>query len=154
MGFRGREKWLYELSQKLLTPSDSPKPYILLNAHEGMGKSALVAKLTEELSANTSAIGRNAGLVKKTAPWLPNLIIHFGKQANQPYEIFDLLLAQINTLLLDPIDIEQAQISHKDFPQKELSHLGYLVNEGQDRYSTTIDTVARLTEKVRPKLVF
>jgi len=49
---------------------------------------------------------------------LPDLIIHFGKQSNQPHEIVELLLAQINTLLLDPIDIEQVRISHKDFSQK------------------------------------
>jgi TPR repeat protein len=133
MGFRGRDKWLYELTQKLLSASDAPKPYILLNGHEGMGKSALVAKLTDDLSTNKPTVGRNAGLVKKYAPWLPNIILHFGKQSNQPYEIVDLLLAQINTLLLDPIEISQVQITHKDSLQKEPLQFGYFTAEDQIR---------------------
>lgn len=136
MGFRGRERWLNELSQKLLLSSNSPKPYVLLNGHEGMGKSALVAKLTEDLSTNTPAIGRYAGLVKKTAPWLPNLIIHFGKQSNHPHEIVDLLLAQINTLLLEPIEIEQVRISLKDFLPKDTSRSSYLRADGESHYVT------------------
>jgi TPR repeat protein len=129
MNFRGRENWLQQLVQKLTSSSEKPKPYVLLNGYEGMGKSALVAKITEELSSNTHTIGRNAGLVRKNAPWLPNAIVHFGKQSNQPHEIVDLLLAQINTLLLEPIDIEQVRMSLDDYMHKELSRYRYFPAE-------------------------
>lgn len=116
INFRGREDWLQQLIQKL--------SYIVLNGHEGMGKSALVAKITEELSVNAHAIGRNAGVVRKNAPWLPSVIVHFGKQSNQPHEIIDILLAQINTLLLESIDLD-----HGSFANKELPHFGYFDTE-------------------------
>ena len=122
--FRGREDWVKQLIEKLISRSEEPKSYILLHGIEGMGKSALVAKITEELSANTHVIGRNSGMVRKNAPWLPDAIVHFGKQSNQTHEIIDILLAQMNTLLLEPIDIEE-----KAFMSREYSNIKYFSNE-------------------------
>jgi hypothetical protein len=108
--FRGRQKWITQLGERLLADSQSQKPYLLLTGHEGLGKSALCAKLTEELvHHNIDFLGANVTEIRKIAPWLPNILLHFGKQSNQPDEIIHLLVAQANTLLLDSIEL-----SHSD----------------------------------------
>lgn len=105
--FRAREKWVADLQARLLDDSRLSKPYLLLIGYEGIGKSAICAKLTEALSLGTG-IGRYTGGVKKTAPWLPHMLLHFGKQSNQPNEIVRSLIAQANTLLLRPMPLPEA----------------------------------------------
>lgn len=105
--FRAREKWIAELQRRLRDDSQLSNPYLLLIGYEGIGKSAICAKLTEVLSAG-AARGRYAGGVKKTAPWLPHILLHFGKQSNQPNEIVRSLIAQANTLLLRPVPLPEA----------------------------------------------
>ena len=105
--FCGREQWIEELVTKLSSESNSSKPYFVLVGHEGIGKSAICAKLTDALSSNLNILGRHAEAVRKVAPWLPNVLLHFGKQSNQQHEIVGSLIAQANTLLLasDPIPL-------------------------------------------------
>ncbi len=105
--FRAREKWIADLQTQLQDNSQLSKPYLLLIGYEGIGKSAICAKLTEVLLPST-AIGRYVGAVKKTAPWLPHVLLHFGKQSNQPNEIIRSLIAQANTLLLRPVPLPEA----------------------------------------------
>lgn len=106
--FRARERWITDLQMRLRDDSQVSKPYLLLIGYEGIGKSAICAKLTEVLSKDVTAHGRYAGGVKKTAPWLPHVLLHFGKQSNQPNEIVRSLIAQANTLLLRPTPLPEA----------------------------------------------
>lgn len=103
--FRGREKWLADLQQMLDTPSTEAKPYLLLIGYEGIGKSALCARVTDNVSNSRPILGRYAGSVRKVASWLPFAVLHFGKQSNQPYEIVRSLVAQANTLVLEPVPL-------------------------------------------------
>jgi TPR repeat protein len=103
--FNGRKKWIADLIERLHGNPESATPYLLLIGYEGIGKSAISAKLTEELSHNISVFGREASHVRKVAPWLPTVILHFGKQSNHPNEIVRLLIAQANTLLLEPLPL-------------------------------------------------
>jgi TPR repeat protein len=103
--FRVRERWITELGSRLKQKSQSSLPYLLLVGYEGIGKSALCAKLSELLSSVPEDLGRHAGSVRKIAPWLPNIVLHFGKQSNQADEIVRSLIAQANTLLLEPYQL-------------------------------------------------
>jgi TPR repeat protein len=105
--FRARDRWIAELQTRLRNDSQLSNPYLLLIGYEGIGKSAICAKLTDVLSAG-AARGRYAGGVKKIAPWLPHILLHFGKQSNQPNEIVRSLISQANTLLLRPAPLPEA----------------------------------------------
>ena len=110
--FRAREEWISQLKGRFLVDNKESKPYLLLNGHEGMGKSALSAKMSDELTLrNIELLGPAASETRKIAPWLPGLILHFGKQSNQPDEIVRLLLAQANALLLEPVELSHS-LSH------------------------------------------
>ncbi|QPK65050.1 SEL1-like repeat protein [Methylomonas sp. LL1] len=118
--FNAREKWVNKLSEYLKPKPDSSKPYLLLSGYEGIGKSALVSKLTDELSKSNASIGHYAGSVRKLAPWLPDVILHFGKQSNHPTTIVRSLIAQANTLLLEPEALPEYETnkSHHEWSEK------------------------------------
>jgi TPR repeat protein len=144
--FRGRQKWVSELKSRLESISSKPQPYLLLVGHEGMGKSALSAQITEAFSS-TYMMGRHAGNVRKVAPWLPNTIIHFGKQSSQPQEIVHLLIAQINTLLLTPVKptspSEYKQITTADYrAPSSFSQYSRTQKLGEAHYGTYVAEVA------------
>ena len=115
-GFAGREKWLIELRSKLEGPLRDSGTYLLLTGMEGMGKSAICAKLSEEMLRGISPIGRYSDDVRRYAPWLPQVVLHFGKQSGRPDEIVRLLLTQINTLLLEPLTLPKL----RDYSSPEL----------------------------------
>lgn len=83
--------------------------YVLVTAEEGAGKSALCARISEELRlralemASSEVWGKHAGIMAKELPWLPGSIIHFGKSARDPEHIADFLLTQINCMTIDEI---------------------------------------------------
>ncbi|NNJ11630.1 sel1 repeat family protein [Chloroflexales bacterium ZM16-3] len=119
--FRAREKWVQKLRERLEAVSNQTKPYILLIGHEGLGKSALVAKLTEVNLKAEDVIGPNMGSVRKMAPWLPKVILHFGKQSKQPDEIVRSLIAQLNTLLLKPFVLPETSDYRSNLPSMDIA---------------------------------
>ncbi|MBP1467704.1 SEL1-like repeat protein [Candidatus Chloroploca sp. M-50] len=102
--FKGREKWINELRDRLLISESTPGQYLLIAGYEGIGKSALCAKLAEVL-AQSVYLGQDSSIARKNAPWLPNVILHSGKQSYRPEEIVRSLISQLNTLLLNPVEI-------------------------------------------------
>lgn len=103
--FAARERFIQKVLQQLDTVRQAGG-YLLVTGVEGSGKSALCAKLTEELSQGDD-LGPYAIQTRQAAPWLPNVLLHLGKQSNQPGEIVRLLIAQINTLLLKPLSLPE-----------------------------------------------
>ncbi len=103
--FAAREQFLVDLCRRLDNGQYPIGEYLLLTGIEGIGKSALCAKLTEILNRDIVATGFWAGEVRKVAPWLPGVLLHFGKQSNHPGEIVHLLMVQANTMLLEPLPL-------------------------------------------------
>ncbi len=101
--FAGREDWVVALQQKLNGSLKATGGYVLLSGAEGSGKSALCAKLSEELTSASDSLGAHSAVVRRSAPWLPGVLFLSGKQSNQPREIVALLVAQANTHLLSPV---------------------------------------------------
>lgn len=147
--FHAREKWINKLADYLENNPDSSKPYMLLSGYEGIGKSALVSKLTDELSkANVPPIGRYAGSVRKIAPWLPAVILHFGKQSNHPTTIVRLLVAQANALLLEPFALPEyeANKSYVEWSSKRLYSTRKNDNPKEDGYYEASDKYTQDTD--------
>ena len=101
-GFGGREKWLQDIREKM-TELQKRGGYLLLTANEGVGKSALCAKLIDELNEDIERLGAFTDEIRRISPWLPSVVVHFGKWAKQPHEVVRLLIDQINTLVTTPI---------------------------------------------------
>ncbi|MEM7539416.1 MAG: tetratricopeptide repeat protein, partial [Chloroflexota bacterium] len=107
--FVARKEWLEKILTELQPNTTESMHYLLLTGHEGLGKSALCAALATELAQknivqhNTDYFGAATGDVRKIAPWLPGVLLHFGKQSNHPHEIVQSLVSQANTLLLEPV---------------------------------------------------
>jgi TPR repeat protein len=101
--FAGRIEWIKLLKRKLEQDPTIVGGYLLLTAEEGTGKSALCAKLTEELRPGGEVLGAAAGSVGRLMPWLPGPVLHFGKSSKDPEEIVRFLLAQINAMVIEPI---------------------------------------------------
>lgn len=96
--FVGREHWLHTIKTEL-----SKGGYVLLAAPEGMGKSAICAKLSQILRSQTQPVGEVARQLADQAPWLPGCLLHFGKHESEPDKIARFLIAQANCLLIDPV---------------------------------------------------
>ena len=103
--FAGRVEWLKAVRRHLEEDLRPRGGYLLLTAPEGTGKSALSAKVTELLAHSADSLGRHATEVGRLAPWLPGVLLHFGKQSNLPQEIVPLLLAQANAMLLHTVAV-------------------------------------------------
>lgn len=103
--FGGRNLQLEEIQKRLEGDLRSRGAYLLLTGLEGIGKSAFCAKLVDNLTQHIIPIGRYAEEVKKHVPWLPGVIYHSGKQSKTPNEIVKSVVAQANTMLLNPLEI-------------------------------------------------
>ncbi|MFI5296777.1 MAG: tetratricopeptide repeat protein [Polyangiales bacterium] len=101
--FRGRESKVIELAD-FSRESDRSGRYLLLAAPEGSGKSALVAAVTRRLADACDYIGIDATASSRVAPWLAGALLHHGKAEKSPEAISRSLLAQANSLLLNPIE--------------------------------------------------
>jgi energy-coupling factor transporter ATP-binding protein EcfA2 len=98
--FAGREDFL----RHLLTQFDSRKEaggYLLLLGHEGSGKSALCAMLSQRLAARTSELPKSSQVERLVHlfPWLPGCLLCVCKQVASPAEVVEALLAQAELLL-------------------------------------------------------
>jgi TPR repeat protein len=105
--FKARSKWIAELEERLKSRVGTTQPYLLLTGCEGMGKSALCAKMTERLGCANEPLGKHAMAARNTAPWLPAVLFHHGKQSSSPHEIVRFLITQANSLLLEPINLPE-----------------------------------------------
>ncbi|MCX7001969.1 MAG: tetratricopeptide repeat protein [bacterium] len=105
--FKARSKWIAELEERLKSRAGTTQPYLLLTGCEGMGKSALCAKMTERLGGTIEVLGEHAMAARNTAPWLPAVLFHHGKQSSNPHEIVRFLITQANSLLLEPINLPE-----------------------------------------------
>ena len=106
--FAGRQKDISEIRQRLESDLRKSGGYCLLVGQEGIGKSALCAKISSDLSNTIKPCGRFRDEVRKYAPWLPSVIFISGKQSRQRDEIVRLIIAQVNALLLNPIPLPPA----------------------------------------------
>ncbi|PFB59137.1 hypothetical protein CN268_20030 [Bacillus anthracis] len=106
-GFAAREDWVNLIVEKLEGDLRTEGGYLVLTGTEGMGKSALCAKIAERLCRDREIFGSNANYVRRNAPWLPGVLLHFGKSSKHPLEIVRSLVAQINTMLLQSIELPE-----------------------------------------------
>ena len=97
--FGGRQRWLEVIRRKLVEMS-TEGGYLVLTGPEGQGKSALCAKLSEELCSECRPIGPAAARVPRDAPWLPGIIMHMGKQSRNPRDVVQVIVSQASSLLL------------------------------------------------------
>ncbi len=99
-----RVKLLNEITEKLNTHRGQ---YLLLTGKAGIGKTAMISKLSEEL----------AGSVRPTveaAPWLPKIILHYCKQLKTPKEILQTWLTQANLLLINKLVLPHFGMEQND----------------------------------------
>ncbi len=99
--FTGRKTELRDLIAEIERTQESGG-YLLVSGPQGMGKSALMAALTAELSERTAPMGSPADAVRESTPWLPGALCFHGKQSADPMEIVQCLSIQANTMLFDP----------------------------------------------------
>lgn len=123
--FAAREEWVDLIVKKLEGDLRAEGGYLVLTGTEGMGKSALCAKVAERLCRGTKVFGSNANHVRNNAPWLPGVLLHFGKSSKHPLEIVRSLVAQINTMLLYPIDPPEVNAHAQQFSDFMDEYQGY-----------------------------
>ncbi|MBH8583026.1 MAG: AAA family ATPase [Thermoactinomyces vulgaris] len=123
--FAAREEIIGKLFEIMTSDKTGFSRYFMLVGDEGTGKTALCSKLSEQFASMYTSFGPREIEVKKYAPWIPGVIMHYGKQSNQPYEIVLSLIEQANTLLLHPIQTkeikevgEMKEIEHKLIEEK------------------------------------
>ena len=104
--FGGRVEIIQEIQNRLEGDLRDRGAYLLVTGLEGIGKSAICAKLIEKLTEQISPIGRYSEEVKKHVSWLPGIIFHSGKQSKAPIEIAKTIIVQANTMLISPVDID------------------------------------------------
>lgn len=144
--FGGRDLQLEMIQNRLEGDLRKRGAYLLLTGLEGSGKSALCAKLIDNLTKQVSPIGRYAGEVRKHAPWLPGVIFHSGKQSRSPIEIAQSIINQANTMLLRPFDIDFTQWNTS--PLRFDDTLDYRQNdELQDIENTTLSYVSNVQKQ-------
>ncbi|MBZ4334447.1 tetratricopeptide repeat protein [Corallococcus sp. AS-1-12] len=100
--FKGRESLIADTVTHLKSQAQVGG-YTLLTAPEGFGKSAMAAQLTESLQTTVSLFGSDSQETAKACPWLPFAIYFTGKQANSIYQLVEILILQINSLLMQPV---------------------------------------------------
>lgn len=101
--FGGRDEDLKAVMERLEAARNGG--YVLITAEEGTGKSALCAKVSEELKARAMKAsedvwGASAAKVTRDMSWLPGAIVHFGKSSRDPETITAFLLAQMSSMTL------------------------------------------------------
>lgn len=98
--FSARQDWLKKLRGLVRRDPQSPGQYILLHGPEGSGKSALCAKLSEELAAASQSLGASPQGPGDLAPWLPGCLLYEGRRSDGIDGLRDALDAQANASLL------------------------------------------------------
>ncbi|MFJ8262959.1 SEL1-like repeat protein [Rummeliibacillus sp. NPDC094406] len=104
-GFKARHDLVEKIVCKLTGELRESGGYYLLTGIEGIGKTALCAKVSEQLIAKQNSLIEPDVNIKQAAPWLPGQLIHFGKWESDPVRILRSLIAQANTMLLEPEDL-------------------------------------------------
>ncbi|MGE7988513.1 tetratricopeptide repeat protein [Lysinibacillus fusiformis] len=104
-GFKARQDLVEKIAGKLTGELRESGGYYLLTGIEGIGKTALCAKVSEQLLAKQDSLIEPDVNIKQVAPWLPGQLIHFGKWESDPVRILRSLIAQANTMLLEPEDL-------------------------------------------------
>lgn len=104
-GFKARQDLVEKITGKLTGELRESGGYYLLTGIEGIGKTALCAKVSEQLLAKQDSLIEPDVNIKQAAPWLPGQLIHFGKWASDPVRILRSLISQANTMLLEPEDL-------------------------------------------------
>ncbi len=80
--------------------------YLLLEASEGFGKTLLCSHLLYN-QANAQIIIGSGSKAGGIAPWLPNMLCVFGKSTKTSKRAFQLLMAQVNSILVSPINFDE-----------------------------------------------
>ncbi|MDP3719499.1 MAG: tetratricopeptide repeat protein [Acidobacteriota bacterium] len=109
--FGGREYWLQMCSERVAKLRETGG-YLVLTGPEGQGKSALMAKLADRFAAEGRLLGSDGPKVRRDAPWLPGVLLHFGKQSARVDEIVTLLVAQANSQLIRAVPESLASLSY------------------------------------------
>jgi len=95
--FVGRKPILSQITESLEEGSKQSE-YILVQGPEGIGKSALVCQLSEQLS-ETQRTHSPPSETSYVAPWLAGCLLHLGKFAADPESIVRCLVDQAATLV-------------------------------------------------------
>ncbi|MCH7321975.1 hypothetical protein LZ480_08725 [Solibacillus sp. MA9] len=104
-GFKARQDLVEKIVDKLTEELRESGGYYILTGIEGIGKTALCAKVSEQLLAKQDSLIESDVNIKQAAPWLPGQLIHFGKWESDPVRILRSLIVQANTMLLEPEDL-------------------------------------------------
>lgn len=105
--FRGRQKEVNAIVDKLTGGLRSTGGYYLVTGIEGIGKTALCSKVSERLlSQQKNPIPIDHPQSVET-PWLPSVILILGKCIQSPFDIVQCIISQINSMLLDPIALPE-----------------------------------------------
>jgi hypothetical protein len=99
-----RVKLLNEITEKL---NNNHGQYLLLTGKAGIGKTALISKLSEELASSDKS-------TVQAAPWLPKIILHYCKQLKTPKEILQTWLTQANLLLVNKLALPNFGMKQND----------------------------------------
>lgn len=81
--------------------------YLLLTGQAGIGKTAFISKLSQELASSFKPVNPNA-------PWLPNIILHYCKQLKTPKEVLQTWLSQANLLLVNKLNLPHFSLHSND----------------------------------------
>ncbi len=78
--------------------------YYCIAADEGYGKTSLLSKLIGYMIENNSYL--SSSKIANILPWLPNVIVVFGKQCSDVNIAIRMIVEQANLLLVNPISYE------------------------------------------------
>ncbi len=149
--FKGRENDVNTIVNKLTGDLREGGGYLIVTGMEGIGKSALCAKVSEQLiQKNNNSLLMNQ--VQKDTPWLPGQLLHFGKWEKNRLQIIRSLISQANAMLLRPVALPDAKIGGMEIlPEHYLieeDHFGQYGRTEEDftNYRTDFENIS--TKKV------
>jgi TPR repeat protein len=103
--FKGRSDFVQRITDKLTGDLQATGSYYLITGGEGIGKSSLCAKISEQLLKEQEELFPLDNKIRNNTPWLPGQLLHFGKWESDPIIIMRSLISQANTMLIEPMEL-------------------------------------------------
>ncbi|MFJ7512552.1 AAA family ATPase [Peribacillus simplex] len=136
--FKGREDEIDTIAKKLTGGLRESGGYFLISGVEGIGKSALCAKVSDRLLYDQKCLIPLEHNIRNISPWLPGQLLHFGKWEKNPLQIVRSLISQANTMLLEPVPLPSKDDTLRGLQTlQSLSHVSTFEEDYDSNYAVS-----------------